>query len=99
MAQTLRACLLGRREKFPVDFGSRARFREGNSDGAAHHVWQIQRDGPLSDIAGEREGFGQRYGAGESLDTALLADLIGNSPFVRRWNLSADRPVMPRAKS
>jgi len=54
----LRACLSGGREKLPVNFASSARFGEGDSNTASHHVWQIQPDGPLSEIAEGCEGFG-----------------------------------------
>jgi len=80
----LRACLSGGREKLPVDFASCARFGEGDSNTASHHVWQIQPDGQLSEIAEGCEGFG----AAHSLDDALLADLIVSIHLLPDGNLS-----------
>jgi hypothetical protein len=52
------------------------RFRKSYGNIASHDVWQIQRDGPLSEVAEESEGFGEGFDRAHRLGTALLVDLI-----------------------
>ena len=59
-----------------MDFPGRARLGEGDGNGAAYNVWQIQADHPLSKVAQERKGLGQGFIATKSLDGPLLAELI-----------------------
>jgi hypothetical protein len=77
-----------------VDFASRTRLGETDSNTASHDVWQIQPHIPLSEIAEEREEFGSEFGAANSLDTSLLGDLIFSVGASHRRDLKVGLPVI-----